>query len=155
MDVCKALRINDTIFDGFLLPETIYDALIFFSTEITDSNNIPMHIKELQAHLPRNPHLSHEDIINISNKSWLVFEIKAQLDRNEKTDELKKDVMTNIFTLCIDNFDIYRILDTPFINVCKTKLEDIISLIGSSVNSNSMIALKAKHLRNLNNLHNI
>jgi hypothetical protein len=35
MDVCKRLRINDTIFDGFLLPETIDDALIFFSTEIT------------------------------------------------------------------------------------------------------------------------
>ena len=156
MDVCNLLRINSTIFDGFLIPETISDALIFFSTEIIDSNNIPYHIKHLQTYVDRNQQVTDEIMIDVSNKNWLIGEIKIQLERNERKQKLIKDVLTKIFILCIDNFDIYRNI-TSLTSTLKQKLDEVLDL-KTKLNSNSLdlnVILKAEQLKELHETYSL
>jgi hypothetical protein len=158
MNICQSLRINETIFEGFLTPETIHDALIFFSTEITDSNNIPYHIKKLQIYINSNPHATIEELINFSDRTWLLNELNNQLDRNELNTQVsrneKKEILTNFFTLCIENFDIIRTLNShTFFNICKSKIEEIKSLKYNS--NNKIVLLKSNQLKDLFTIYGI
>jgi hypothetical protein len=152
MNVCEQLRINPSIFDGFLLPETIHDAFIFFNTEITDSNNIPTHIKLVHRYMLTNPDATDQMLIEECNKRWLSVEIRIQFDRREKRKKMLSDALSNIFKLCIDNFEIYRIIDTEFVNTCKQKIEEIMTW---NLNSNCPVLKKARELQELHILHGI
>ena len=146
------LRFNHTLFEGILIPETIRDTLNSITVEITDSNNIPNHIKEVQRHLLRNPNLSDEDIITFCNQQWFVEQIKIQIDRKEKNFNLKLDVFNNIFKICIDNFTIYRTL-TSFVNIAKRKIEEVFKNVQDR--ENHQVTFNARTLDQLHTLHNL
>jgi hypothetical protein len=150
--LCTLLRIDETIFDGIVPPTTLRSALNFFSSNLININNVPYHIKTLQTRIDDYPHISDEMIVKISDKYWLMYQIRIQLDRNEKKQKLRKDTIFNIFSLCIDNFHIYKEFDENFISMCKIKIQELLNL---NLNKNEPIVLKAKQLRELNTINNL
>ncbi len=127
MNICENLKINPSSFEGFELPQTAEDALIFFRTEVSDVNNIPEHIRRVINDFSRNiiP-LTEDEIIRETKKKWFTVNVKHQLERNEKIKELKLDCLYNIFELCINNCDIYILMGGDFIEVCKRKIKEVL-----------------------------
>lgn len=157
-EICSLLRIEESIFEGYELPETVEDVFIFFSTEISDPNNIPFHIKEAQTYIRsnriQNIDENKEVIVDVINKNWFVYHVKCQLDILNKKDNkkdkqhlLKVHIASNIFKLCIDNFDIYKDVGDNFIKMCKSKLEEVSKLEYHTYNYD--VILKAKQLHKL------
>lgn len=146
MSICDSLRINTSTFEGYELPETVYDALIFFSTEVIDDNNIPKHIKDLLTMNRENPDMEEEKMIEEAKKHFLMENIKQQLNRNETNNILKIDCIYNILCLCLDDYDTYKMLG-QFINVMDYKIREILSVIDN--NKNNICYVKARELQDL------
>ena len=79
--ICHELKINESLFDGNPLPDTLEDVLIFFSTEELDENNVPKHIPKLLQYIRENPDSSDEEKINRCQIYWLSREISFELNR--------------------------------------------------------------------------
>lgn len=143
--ICQRLKINESLFEGNPLPDTIEDVFIFFfSTEEIDGNNIPMHIPRLLQYIRENPRSTDEEKISNCEIFWITHEIKFQLNRIDGIDErtlnnddkeayfkLKIDCLYNIFSILIDNFDIYKRMGQRFITISRLKIDDIFSLLRS------------------------
>lgn len=136
MSICDQLRISETFFDGYELPLTIQDALIFFSTEIEDQNNIPHHIKSLLIQITEDPDMTDEELINNSNLEWFIHQALFYI--NQAILGNKNSVLESIykvFNFCIDNFDIYKKISKSsrnhirFNNICQQKINEIFSMV--------------------------
>lgn len=154
--ICQQLKINESLFDGNPLPDTIEDVFIFFSTEEMDVNNIPMHIPRLLQYIRENPHSTDEEKISNCEIVWITNEIKVQLNRidgniNERTlNKLKIDSLYNIFSILIDNFDIYKRMGQRFITISRSKIDDVFSLFRSSnISTDDDVLKKAITLNNM------
>lgn len=128
MSICEQLKISESFFDGYELPLTIQDALIFFSTEIEDSNNIPDHIKLLLTLIRRNPDITDEELIKESNTSWFTNQAAFYIGQSDGNKNSMLEVFYKIFNLAIDNFDIYKNLSKKFIVTCQGKINEIFDL---------------------------
>jgi len=144
MSICHLIRVDESFFDGYELPETVQDALIFFMTEMSDDNNIPRHIMALLRSARENPDMEEEKMIEEAQKYWLVDNIKQQLDRNESNKNLKIECLHNIVCLCLDNYDTYKKLG-KFIEVTDYKIKDLLD----NVDKNCIYYVKAKELQDL------
>ncbi len=135
MNVCNQLKINPSSFEGFELPLTVQDAIIFFRSEI-NINNIPEHIRNVIELLDTGRISTDDEIIFHSRKQWLVTKIRHQLNRNEKLMKLKLDCIINIFQYCIDEYDIYKTMDNSFIRICNQKIQEVLVLNSDIYNYN-------------------
>ena len=162
--ICQRLKINESLFEGNPLPDTIEDVFIFFSTEEMDVNNIPIHITRLLEYSRENPHSTDEEKISKCEIFWITDEIKFQLNRvdsniNERTlnnddkeayFKLKIDSLYNIFCILIDNFDIYKRMGQRFITISRSKIDDVFSLLRSGkISTEDNIYKKAITLNNM------
>ena len=137
--ICHELKINESLFDGNPLPDTLEDVLIFFSTEELDENNVPKHIPKLLQYIRENPDSSDEEKINRCQIYWLSREISFELNRinnninerslnNDDKDyyfKQKIDCLYNIFSLLINNFYIYKRMGQRFLEISRSKIDDI------------------------------
>ena len=132
MSICEQLRISETFFDGYELPLTIQDALIFFSTEIEDQNNIPHHIKKLLDKIRINPGMTDEDLIKDANISWFCYNVTNYVTSAIQNENSKLRNFYSIFNFCIEHYDIYQI-QVPemerFRNMCQQKINEVLDAI--------------------------
>jgi len=161
--ICQQLKINESLFEGNPLPDTIEDVFIFFSTEEMDVNNIPIHIPRLLQYIRENPHSTDEEKISHCEIFWITNEIKLQLDRTDDIDErtinndgkeayfkLKIDCLYNVFCILIDNFDIYKRMGQRFITISRSKIDDIFMLFRSGkISTDDDVYKKAITLNNM------
>lgn len=127
MSICQQLRINESLFEGYELPLTIRDALIFFSTENLGQNT-PKHMNSLLTLIRENNEISDEELIKQSDVKWLIEQIQTQLTRGETNKNLKIQVMYNIFSLCLENYEIYK-NTSIFIKAAQEKITHLLDYL--------------------------
>jgi hypothetical protein len=134
--ICQTLHINESLFEGNLLPDTFEDVIIFFTTENIGENNIPKHISKFLNQDRLNPGATEDEKIMRCKVYWLAEEILFHLnkipdnhEKNENTENAffkqKIDCLFSIFSLCIDHFDIYRQMTLEFHRTCRQKIHDV------------------------------
>jgi hypothetical protein len=132
MSICEQLKISESFFDGYELPLTIQDALIFFSTEIEDLNNIPHHIKLLLTVIRENPDMTDEVLIHRSDISWFTEQASFYINQANGNKNSMLESIYKVFNLAIDHFDIYKklckISQKNFIVTCQEKINEIFGL---------------------------
>lgn len=133
MSICEQLRISETFFDGYELPETVEDTLIFFSTEIEDQNNIPEHIKKLLDKKRANPGMTEEELIRQSDMIWFSCTVAHYVNNAINNENPKLGNFYSIFKFCIENYDIYNGSKGSemkrFIIICQQKINDVLDTI--------------------------
>jgi hypothetical protein len=130
MSICEQLRISDTFFDGYELPLTIQDVLIFFSTEIEDQNNIPRHIKDLLDVIRLNSEMTDEELIIHSDLSWFSYNVSIYINPSIQNENPKLVNFYSIFNFCIEHYDIYQTEGMKrFRNTCQEKINEVLSEI--------------------------
>jgi hypothetical protein len=128
MSICERLRISETFFDGYALPETIEDTLIFFSTEIEDQNNIPEHINKLLIFKRLNPGMTDEELIKESDCIWFTDNVSFYLQSAIQNENSKIETFYSIFEFCIENYDIYqREVFKRFRNINQNKINEVLT----------------------------
>lgn len=128
MSICEQLRISETFFDGYELPLTIQDALIFFSTEIEDENNIPYHIKQLLDARRLNSEMSDEELIIESEHLWFSDNVSFYLNSAIPNENSKLEKFYSIFDFCVENYNIYqRERLKRFRNTCQEKINEVLT----------------------------
>jgi hypothetical protein len=128
-DICNQLKINPSIFEGYNIPDNIHDMMIFFSTEISNQNNIPFHIKLKVDEVIRNSQIleNADEFFRDCRISWFVKEITKQIERDEKNMNMKIDCIYNIICMCMENIDIYKsINNTKFYESCLSKATQVL-----------------------------
>lgn len=144
MSICEQLRINETFFDGYELPETVEDVLIFFSTEIEDQNNIPEHIKKLLDKHRENPEMTDEELIRECDIIWFSCSIAHYVNSAVNNENPKLANFYSIFKFCIENYNIYSSNRTQMkrlITICQQKINEVLD------------AVFKKHVFNINKNH--
>jgi hypothetical protein len=157
MSICERLRISETFFDGYELPETIEDALIFFSTEIEDQNNIPEHIKKLLDFNRLNPGMTDEELIRESDHNWFANNISFYLQSAIQNENSKIEIFYSIFQFCIENYYIYqRETLKRFRNTSQHKINEVLNDMKKysfNFNKNNTCYLLYEKCHQLQDLH--
>lgn len=126
-NIFKALKINESIFDGQSnIPTTVNGILDYFSNIDNNQNNIPFHIKELVE--KRDLFETEEELIRESRKLWLINIIGDQLRREEENYNMKLDCLYKILCICMDleNYPLYRSFTTVH-DVCMIKVSEVLN----------------------------
>ena len=158
--ICQLLKINESIFEGNPLPDTVEDVIIFFTTENINQNNIPKHITLFLNYNRENPHNTDDENIKRCQILWLCEEIQFHLNKiegvidviieNNDIFQMKIECYSNIFSKCIDNFDIFRNMGENFHRVSGNKIREIFSASrNGKVTHQDEVYIKAVTLNNL------
>ncbi len=159
--LCQLLHMNESLFEGNPLPETLEDVIIFFSTENIGENNVPKHITDLLRYSLNNPHSTIDEKVLLCRRSWLCHEIDFHINKPTGLNEnlvfsQKVDSFSNVFSLCIDNFDLYLHMSSRFHDVCRQKIEDVYQTVrDGKINETSEVHVKAFVLDNMSRAHGV
>ena len=163
--ICQVFKISESLFEGNPLPDTVEDIIIFFTTENIGENNIPKHILGFLDFNRENPHSTYDEKIEKCQILWLYEEISFHTKRT-KTDGKNIcekyllaqtiDCFSNIFSLCIDNFDTFKKMGQRFHTVCREKIQEVLrSFSSGKITNEDEVYSNAIRLNNMSIINDI